>query len=123
MLTARPPAIVTAADVKLVASVEFVKSINPEALIVVPLKLEEVIVLFERLSVPARVANVPVVGSVTFVEPVVVRIKSLDPLVCKLPPSVIVLFPLFTPVPPYVGLMTEPCQVPVAIVPRVVIEV
>ena len=32
--------------------------------------------LFERFSVPPRVANVPVVGSVTSVEPDSVRIKS-----------------------------------------------
>ena len=39
----------------------------------------------------------------------------------KLPPRVIVLEPLFTPVPPYVGPITVPCQTPVVIVPNVVI--
>ena len=65
LVTAKPPERTTAAVVKLEASVEFVKVINPEPAIVVPLKLEEVIVLFERLSVPAKVARVPVVGNVT----------------------------------------------------------
>ena len=31
--------------------------------------------------------------------------------------------PLFTPVPPYVGPISDPCQVPVPIVPRVVMDV
>ena len=35
----------------------------------------------------------------------------------KLPPSVIVLLPLFIPVPPYVGSTIVPCQTPVPIVP------
>lgn len=60
------------------------------------------IVLFVKASDPARVASVPVVGSVTFVAPVLVRVIEFAPLVTKLPPSVIVLLPLFTPVPPFV---------------------
>ena len=63
------------------------------------------------------VINVPVVGSVTLVNPVVVKVKALAPDVVKLPPSVIVLEPLLTPVPPYVAPTTEPFQVPDVIVP------
>ena len=49
----------------------------------------------------ATVANVPLVGSETLVAPIVVNIKLFAPLVAKLPPSVIVLFVLATPVPPF----------------------
>ena len=83
----------------------------------------DVNVLFVNVSVPARVARVPEVGSVTLVAPVTVNVVANAPLVVRLPPRVIVLVPLLTPVPPYVGLTTVPCQVPVETVPRVVIEV
>ncbi len=46
------------------------------------------IVLFDRASVPARVASVPVVGRVTFVVPVVVRVRELAPEVIRAPASV-----------------------------------
>ena len=81
------------------------------------------IVLLVNVSLPANVAKVPVVGSVTLVLPVVVKPRVCAPEWVKLPPRVIVLDPLFTPVPPYVGPIIVPCQVPVPIVPRVVIEV
>ena len=50
------------------------------------------------------VVNVPDVGSVTFVEPVVVNVRGLFPDVVRGPDNVIVLGPLLTPVPP---LMAE----------------
>jgi nitric oxide synthase oxygenase domain/subunit len=68
------------------------------------------------------VAKVPEVGKVTDVLPVIVKVDVKAPEVVKLPPKVIVEAPLFTPVPPYVAPITEPCQVPVPIVPNVVIE-
>ena len=66
------------------------------------------------------VASVPVVGNVTLVLAVVVKVNVCAPLCVKFPPSVIVLLPLLTPVPPYVGDIIVPCQVPVPIVPTVV---
>lgn len=78
--------------------------------------------LFVNTSVPASVASVPVVGSVTFVTPVNVRVLANAPEVVKFPPSVIVFPLLFTPVPPYCPVTTVPCHTPVPIVPRVVIE-
>jgi len=53
-------------------------------LVIVKVPVEEVtvkplIVLFVSASEPARVANVPVVGSVTFVAPVVVNVKEFAP--------------------------------------------
>ena len=66
----------------------------------------ETIVLLVKVSVPANVAIVPVVGKVIFVEPVLVKVVLKLPAVVKsfavkiLPPKVIVLLPLFTPVPP-----------------------
>lgn len=84
------------------------------------LKTGLVKVLFVRVSEPARVLKVPVVGSVTFVAPVVVSVSEFAPDVTKFPASVIVLEPLLTPVPPYVEPITDPFHVPVVIVPRVV---
>jgi hypothetical protein len=57
-------------------------------------------VLLVKVSVPANVARVPVVGRVTFVAPVEVKVVAKAPAVTKFPPKVIVLVPLFTPVPP-----------------------
>ena len=54
-----------------------------------------------NVSVPANVARVPVVGSVTEVLAVVVKPSVCAPVWVKLPPIVIVLPELFTPVPPY----------------------
>ena len=60
-----------------------------------------------KVSVPAKVAKVPVVGKVTFVDAVLVSVVAKLPDVVKsfpveiLPPRVIV-FPVFaTPVPPF----------------------
>ena len=39
-----------------------------------PVKVTSVNVLFNNVSVPAKVATVPVVGSVIFVAPVVVKV-------------------------------------------------
>lgn len=47
--------------------------------------------------------RVPLVGSVMFVEPVVVSVNGFAPEVVRLPPSVIVLA-LATPVPPFAGV-------------------
>ena len=78
------------------------------------------IVLLVNVSAPANVANVPVVGNVTLVVAVDVNVVAKAPLVVKLPPSVIVLPLLFTPVPPYCPATAVPCQVPVPIVPTLV---
>ena len=57
-------------------------------------------VLLVKVSVPASVVKVPVVGKVTFVVAVVVNVVAKAPEVVKLPPKVIVLPVLSTPVPP-----------------------
>jgi hypothetical protein len=57
-------------------------------------------VLFVNVSVPANVAKVPVVGRVTLVVAVEFKVVAKAPEVTKFPPKVIVLEPLFTPVPP-----------------------
>ena len=100
LVTARPPDNITAAVVRLEASVVFVNVDNPDAATVVPEKLDAVIVLLLNDSVPAKVAKVPVVGSVTLVAPVVVKPRVCAPVCVKLPPRVIVLTPLLMPVPP-----------------------
>jgi hypothetical protein len=70
--------------------------------------------LFVRVSVPARVDNVPAVGSVKLVLPVAVRLTEKAPEVVKdpavdiLPPSVVVKEPLLTPVPPLAGFKMPP---------------
>jgi hypothetical protein len=66
---------------------------------IVPI-LEFVIVLLLIVSELVSVASVPVVGSVTEVFPVAVMVVVNAPEKVKLPPIVIVLEPLFTPVPP-----------------------
>ena len=48
-------------------------------------------ILPEKVSVPAKVASVPVVGRVTLVAPVVVRVRELAPEVMKAPAKVRVL--------------------------------
>ena len=58
-------------------------------------------VLLVSVSVPAKVAKVPVVGRVTVVVLVAVRVVANAPEVVRLPPSVIVLLVLATPVPPF----------------------
>ena len=67
----------------------------------------DTIVLYVKVSVPAKVASVPVVGKVTFVSPKLVKVVLNVPTVVNalavviLPPNVIVLPVLATPVPPY----------------------
>ena len=66
----------------------------------------DTIVLEVKVSVPDKVASVPVVGKVIFVTSVLTNVVLKLPDVVNalavviLPPNVIVLFPLFTPVPP-----------------------
>lgn len=68
-----------------------------------PFQVPEVIVptvlKLERL-VTAVLTSVPDVGRVTLVLPVTVRVVVNAPEVVRLPPRVIVLEPLLTPVPP-----------------------
>jgi len=67
--------------------------VNPSALEV---GVKPFIVLFVSASLPARVDRVPVVGSVTFVDPVVVRVSAFVPevvnedAVVKAPPRDVV---------------------------------
>ncbi len=72
--------------------------VNPVRLLVScrPLKL-----LFVNASAPDNVAKVPLIGRETLVVPIVFKVKAFDPLVVKLPPKVMVLPVLFTPVPPF----------------------
>ena len=69
-------------------------------------KVTPLIILLVKDSVPAKVAIVPVVGKVILVMPVLVRVVLKLPTVIKLlavtilPPKVMVLLPLSTPVPP-----------------------
>ena len=66
----------------------------------------DTIVLLVNVSVPANVPMVPVVGKVILVGAVLTKVVLKLPEVVKslavkiLPPKVIVLDPLFTPVPP-----------------------
>ena len=60
-----------------------------------------VIYLLVSDSVPAKVAKVPVVGNVTDVLAVEFKVVVKDPDVVRLPPIVMVLPVLATPVPPY----------------------
>ena len=68
--------------------------------------LGDIIILFVKDSVPAKVEIVPVVGKVIFVVPVLVKVVLKFPAVVKslavkiFPPKVIVLDPLSIPVPP-----------------------
>src|SRR5439155_17537440 len=57
-------------------------------------------VLFVKASAPASVASVPVVGNVTPVAAVIVKVLANAPAVVRFPPSVIVPV-LLTPVPPF----------------------
>ena len=71
-----------------------------------PVSVADTSVLLVKVSVPANVAIVPVVGKVILVAPVLVNVVLKLPAVVKslavkiLPPNVIVLPELFTPVPP-----------------------
>ena len=93
-------------------SVPFATSVGVGA-VGLPVSVAETSVLFVKVSVPANVASVPVVGNVTFVEPVLVKVVVKLPAVIKsavveiLPPKLIVLVPLLTPVPPNVPAIAE----------------
>ena len=67
-----------------------------------PSIIGDVIVLFVNISLPAKVASVPVVGKMTLLLAVVVIDKSPTPFVIILLAIVIVLPLLFTPVPPLI---------------------
>ena len=75
------------------------KSINSGE-VIPPVTVGLAKVLLVNVSVPINVESVPEVGKVTVVAPVVLSVKELAPEVVKLPPSVMDLLPLFTPVPP-----------------------
>ena len=64
-------------------------------------KFGETKVLFDKVSVPAKVAKVPIRGSVTFVVFVAFNVVSKAPVVTKLPPNLMVLSVLSQPVPPF----------------------
>jgi hypothetical protein len=55
------------------------------------------------VTLPPTVANVPLVGKVTFVVFVIVKVLAKAPDVVKFPPKVRVLTPLLIPVPPFEG--------------------
>jgi hypothetical protein len=74
LATDRPPDNTDAAAPRAVASVVEVNVTAPEAARVVPLKEEAVIVLLLSASDPARVARVPVTGSVNEVFAVAVNV-------------------------------------------------
>lgn len=110
------------------ASVMLLSKVNvfpavPVSVYVPAVKLFPFMVLLVKASVPANVAKVPVVGNVTLVVAVSVRVVPNAPDVVKLPPNVIVLPVLATPVPPYCPAINDPCHVPVPIVPAVVKDV
>ena len=111
-----PPILLDEADIlettkaAVATSVLFAPSVGVVA-VGVPVKegdeiVGEVIVLFVKVSEPFNVAIVPVVGKVILVAPVLVKVVLKLPAVVKslavkiLPPKVIVLLPLFIPVPP-----------------------
>ena len=51
-------------------------------------------------SAPSNVESVPVIGKLRLVVPEIVKDNASVPIVVNDPPSVIVLLPLLTPVPP-----------------------
>ena len=74
----------------------------------------DVRVLLVKVSVPFKVAKVPLVGKVRWVVPFAVKVVTKEPTVTRLPPSVIVLPALETPVPPFspeTGTATLPAEV------------
>ncbi len=97
------PASVSEFEAVRVLPVAILSVFVPLAVIVSPLY-----VLLVSASLPAKVASVPVVGRVTFVDAVVVSVSAFAPevvndeAVLMLPPRVIVFDPLLTPVPPRV---------------------
>ena len=96
----------------------------------VPVKEGDEIVLFVKVSAPVKVASVPVVGRVTVVGAVLTNVVLKLPEVVKslavaiLPPKVIVLPVLFTPVPPYCPAMAcAKSVVPLNELPYIVLAV
>ena len=77
----------------------------------------DVSVLFVNVSLPASVASVPDEGRVTVVAAPSVKVSAYDPLVVRLPPRVMVLPVLATPVPPYAGETMVPCHCPAEMIP------
>ena len=73
----------------------------------------------DGVKAPETVASVPDVGKVTFVVPVMLKVEAKAPEVVRLPPSVMVLPVLATPVPPYCPATTLAFHVPLVIVPTV----
>ena len=87
----------------LLPTVNVVEVLVPPAIVkpvVCAVGVNPLIVLFVNASEPVKVANVPVLGSVTVVFAVVVNVVLYAPDVVKFPPSVIVLPVLAIPVPP-----------------------
>ena len=72
----------------------------------VPVKAGLVKDLFVNISVPSKVAKVPVAGKVTLVATVVVNVVAKAPDVVRLPPKVMLFPVLSTPVPPCTGKIT-----------------
>ena len=95
---------------------------SPADVVTMPLLVRLPSFLFVSDSDPARVATVPDAGSVKDVVAPTVNVTANAPAVVKLPPSVIVLPVFATPVPPYWPATTEPCHVPLLIVPTEVSE-
>ncbi len=69
------------------------------AIVAVPVTVGAAIVLFDKVSAPARLASVPVVGKVTFVDAVAVKVVS-PPVTTKLFAPRLIVPVLLTPVPP-----------------------
>jgi hypothetical protein len=84
-----------------VATTVVVPEVDPLNAAPVPPIVGRVRVLLVKVSEPANVAKVPVVGNVTEVVAVAVSVVANAPEVVKLPPNVIVLPVFATPVPPY----------------------
>ena len=76
--------------------------------------LVRLIVFVVSVSLPLKVATVPVAGRVNDDPPAAVVSARFPVLIVS------VRLPLLIPVPPYVGETIVPCQIPVPIVPTVV---
>jgi hypothetical protein len=74
--------------IAIVVTVPRLAQVAPEA-VGVPVMVGEVRDLFVRVSVPVRVARVPVVGRVTLVVPVVVKVRLCAPLRIKALPAMV----------------------------------
>jgi len=113
LVLASGKALVTAFDTNAVVAsfvelspAEAVTPVAPEGNDSVPLIVGEVItgavrVLLVKVSVPCKVANVPLTGKLRSVVPLTVKVVTNAPCVTRLPPRVMVLPALETPVPPF----------------------